>query len=395
MAAVDRQTKMIGAAVELDSEGPFRRARNRLLAAFAAIGIVGLVLSYVPDFWLPRRPETAHETILYYFAQNLGAPALCGRISWAAFQSNSRLFAGGGASFWRSECYERVAQIRDDASICWQVRPLVDLDPLSAGYSAVSCRRRTLAGYRAGIALPAEVLVRTFERLGYDIDEMGRDPGTPRAIRWQDVYRTLERDPAVLARTQQLLTHPDASLEPQHLSYLAHLAAIGTADPRWCAYIPAGQTIAQVAGPFRDWCYLTVASNSNDTRICDRMTPASQEATVLEAEAHGVRPEIAEQLGLHTECMRSVAHVGPRLHYGAELPLDEQNAQRLFGALGVVMPSAHDWPVADIARFYQGFLFSLWPAQRPDVDRDAARATLVARLLALPNTPERPHDGTR
>ena len=352
-------------------------------------GVAGLVLSYVPDFWLPRRTETPHETVLYYFAQNLGATELCGKISWAAYRRHSLLFAGGGASFWRSECYERVAQIRRDASICWLVRPLVDLDPLSAGYSALSCRRRTLAGYRSGIALPPGVLARTFERMGYDIDAMGREPGTPRAIRWEDTYRKLERDPAAVARAQALLKHADPAVEPQDVSYLAHLAAIGTSDPQWCAYVPAGQTIGAIDGPFRDWCYYTVAFDADDTRICERMTPAAQEAKVLAAEAHGVRPEIAEQVGLHSECVRSDRHLGPRLHYGPELPHDEQDAQRLFRALGVAKPSAHDWSANDIASFYQNFLFSLWPSHRPDAGRDAgrdaARATLVTRLTALPS----------
>ena len=367
--------------------GRFRRLRRALFASLALIGLAGLALSYVPEFWLPRRIETPRETILYYFAQNLGAPILCEKISWAAYRTHSLLFAGGGASFWRSECYEQVAEIRHDASICWRVRPLVDLDPLSAGYSAISCRRRTLAGFRSAIGLPAEVLVRTFQEMGYDIDQMGRMPGTPRAIRWQDVYRRLERDPEALARAARLLTQPSPALGPQDLSYLAHLAAIGAGDPKWCAYVPATQTIGQIVQPFRDWCYFSVAFNLNDTRICERMTPPSGESKVQAAITQGVRPEIAEQLGLHSECARSDKHVGPRLHYGPELPDDEPHAQRLLDALGIAMPSAHDWPVADAANFYQSFVFSLWPTKASDPVRDAARATLVARLVALPTEP--------
>ena len=360
-----------------------RRLKIWFLAGLAAFVIAGLVLTFVPEFWRGRHVETAHETMLYYFAQNLGEPALCDRISWASYRTYSVVFGGGGASFWRSDCYERVAQARHDPSICWKVRPLVDLDPLSSGYSAISCRRRTQAGYRSGIALPAGVLSRTFERLGYDIDRMGRDAGTPRAIHWEDVYRQLERDPAVLARAQRLLAHPDASLDAVDLRYLAHLAAIGAGDPAWCGYVPAGLALGQVVGPFRDWCYFTVAFDLNDVRICDRLTPAAEEEKVRAAEAHGVRREIAEQMGLHAECVRSAQHVGPRLHYAPELPPDERRAQRLFGALAVAMPSAHDWPPADVAAFYQRFVFSLWPSPVPDAGRDAARATLVARLLAL------------
>jgi hypothetical protein len=387
MAALNVDAGANGAVGEQRLLGRSRRLKTWLLAGLAFIGLAGLVASYVPDFWARRHPETAHETILYYFAQNLGEPALCERIAWASHRSYSVLFGGGGASFWRSDCYEQVAQARHDEWICWKVRPLVDLDPLSAGYSALSCRRRTQAGYRSGIGLPGDVLIRTFERLGYDVDEMGREAGTPRAIRWQEVYRRLEREPAALARAQQLLAHVDPSLQAEDLSYLTHLAAIGTADPKWCALIPAGEVVGQVAAPFRDWCYFTVAFDLNDTRICERMTPAAQEDKVRAAEAHGVRREIAEQMGLHAECVRSDRHLGPRLHYAPELPPDEQTARRLFSALDVAMPSAHDWPAADIAAFYQNFLFSLWPAQSPDAARDTARATLVARLLRLPSEP--------
>lgn len=358
-----------------------------LLAALAIGGIAAFALSYVPDFWRKRHTETEYETVLYYFAQNLGEPALCERISWTAYRSYNLVFGGGGASFWRSDCYEQVAELRHDASICWQVRPLVDLDPLSSGYSAVACRRRTRAGYSSGIALPDDVLIRTFERLGYGVETMGRQAGTPPAIRWQDVYRRLEKDPTAVARAQQLVAQPDGSLPAQDRSYLAHLAAIGTGDPKWCGYIPAAQAIGHVAGPFRDWCFFTLAFDANDSRICARMTPAAAEAKVLDAEAHGVRREIAEQLGLHAECLRSERHIGPRLHYAAELPPDEQTATRLLDTLHVVMPSARDWPAAELATFYRNFLFSLRPAQLRDASRSDAHATLVARLLALRSEP--------
>jgi hypothetical protein len=97
-----------------------------------------------------------------------------------------------------------------------------------------------------------------------------------------------------------------------------------------------------------------------------------------------VRPEIAEQMGLHAECTRIAKSLEPRLHYGPEVPNDDQQTQRLFTALGVVMPSAHDWLPNAIAAYYQQFLFALWPGDLPDPIRDAAGAKLVRRLLALP-----------
>jgi len=114
------------------------------------------------------------------------------------------------------------------------------------------------------------------------------------------------------------------------------------------------------------------------------MTPAAAETTVLAAKAAGVRPKIAEQMGLHAECARIAKRLGPRLHYGPEVPSDDQQTQRLFTALGVVMPSAHNWSPNAIAAYYQQFLFALWPGDSPDPIRDAARAKLVRRLLTLP-----------
>ena len=361
-----------------------RTRRNWLLAGVVVIVLIGIGVSHAPGFAADRRAPTQHETLLYVFAQNVGETALCDRISWSAYESYSVMFGGGGASYYRSDCYERVAQARHDISICWQVRPLIDVDPLSAGYSALSCRRRTKSGSIIASGLPDELLLRSFERLGYDIDQLQLEGVTPPAIRLRDVYLVLERDAAVLARAGRLLADPAASLRADDKSYLAQLAAVGTANADWCGYIPAEQRLGQVAVPFRDWCFYTVAYDTQDLRVCERMTPAGAETKVLEAKAAGVRPEIAEQLGLHSQCSGSGKQLGPRAHYGPEVPADDAQTQRLLAALGVVVPLARDWPPSQRAAFFQQFLFALSPSDQPDPRRDAARAKLVGRLLALP-----------
>jgi hypothetical protein len=73
------------------------------------------------------------------------------------------------------------------------------------------------------------------------------------------VYLGLERDAAVVARAQQLLEHPTPSLRADDRNYLAQLAAVATANPDFCAHIPANQRVNQVAAPLRDWCFYTVA----------------------------------------------------------------------------------------------------------------------------------------
>jgi hypothetical protein len=361
-----------------------RKWKTWLGGAAAVLGVLVLCVSYTPGWSVGRRAPTEYETVLYYFAQDIGETVLCDQISWAAYQSYSVLFGGGGSSRWRSDCYEQVAEARHDSSICWNVRPLVDLDPLSSGHSALSCRRNTESGYRSGIALPNDLLIRTFERMGYDIDRMRVEGVMEPAIRMQDVYRSLERNSDALAGARQVLTHADPALGSDDRSLVAHLVAIGTSDPDWCGYIPAGQFVGPVTtAPFRDWCYFTVAVDSQDIRICDRMTPAAKETKVLEAKAAGVRPEIAEQLGLHTECVRSKNSIGPRPHYGPQEPGDDEQTLRIFTALGIAMPSAHDWPAASVAIYYQQFVFALWPSPAANPARDRARADLVRRLIAL------------
>jgi hypothetical protein len=355
-----------------------------LLAGIASVAVIGIGLSYAPGFPAVRRAPTEHETVLYYFAQNVGEATLCDAIPWSAYRSYSVLFGGGGASFWRSDCYEAVAQARHDAWICLHVRPLIDIDPLSSGYSALSCRRNVKSGGSSVIGLSDDVFLRTFEQMGYDVDQLHLEGVTPPAIRLLDVYLRLERDVTVLARAQRLLTDAAASLRADDKSYLAQLAAVGTANPDLCTYIPAEQRLGQIEAPFRDWCFYTVAYDTQDVRVCERITPAPMEAKVLAAKAAGVRPEIAEQLGLHVECTRSGKHLGARLHYGPEVPGDDAQTQRLFAALGVVVPSARDWPASEKAAFFQQFVFALWPSDRPDPRRDAARAKLVGKLLALP-----------
>lgn len=120
------------------------------------------------------------------------------------------------------------------------------------------------------------------------------------------------------------------------ISLVPRLAAVATANPDICAHIPANQRVNQVAAPLRDWCFYTVAFYTQDIRVCDRMTLSAAEATVLAVKAAGVRPEIAEQMGLHAECARIAKRLGPRLHYGPEVPSDDHQTQRLFTVLGVV-----------------------------------------------------------
>jgi hypothetical protein len=331
-----------------------------------------------------RRPPTQREEILYYFVQNIGEPSLCDHVSWSAYRTYSALFGGGGSSYWRSDCYEQAAEQRHDAAQCWKVRPLVDFGVISAGYSALSCRRRTMAQYHSGIGLADDVLVGTFEQMGYDIDQMPVEGVFEPAIKLRDVYWSLSRLPSAVARAEQQLTLKSPAIAPDDLNYVADLVAIATSDPKWCAYISVDKTLSQQDALFRDWCYFSVAENTHDARICDRMTPAAMDPKAIAAKSHGVRPEIAEQLSLHGQCDKIKPATGGamQMSYSAELPSDPQQIRRLIAALGVTMPSAHQWSANQKAIYFQNFVFSLWPDQH-DRAHDAARSELVHRLLSI------------
>jgi len=363
-----------------------RVPKSWLLVAAGACVASALFLIWAPYF-RSHRPPSESDRIFNYFAENLGEPALCEKISWAAFQRYSVLFAGGGASFARSDCYESVAIKKKDPAVCWRVRPLIDVNPLSDGYSALSCRRHVMQGGGSSVSIAPETLIRAFKSLGYDADELPREGVIGPAIRPEDVYRRLADESGIVARVEQALSRPDAALAVADKNYLAHLGAMSSGDARWCERIPVSATVATEVIPFRDWCYLTVAYNTMDARLCAHMTPAAAEAAVIRAKSHGVRPEIAEQLSARAQCARIDHWLGPRPHYGPEVPKDAAQIKRLIAATGMPMPRARDLPPYEIAAYYSRFLDVLQADLPDDPRRAAARAKLIARINALAEMP--------
>ena len=352
--------------------------------AVAVLAVVLFEMTYVPGLE-SHRPPTESETVFSFFAESLGEPKLCDKISWAAFQSYSVLFGGGGASYARSDCYESVAIRNRDPAVCWNVRPLVDVDPFSAGYSAAACRRRVAEGGRRYVSLGWDTEIRAFEVLGYDVDQLYLEGVIEPAIRPIDVYRGLEHSAGVVDRVQRALL--GASLSSDDKNLLAHLGAVVTEDATWCERIPAGDMVVTEQIPFRDWCYLTLAYNTRDAKVCARMAPAASEAKVIEAKASGMRADIAEQLSAHANCMRIGNWQGSPPHYGPEEPQDAAQIRRLVAALGYEWPRATGWPPYQIAEYYSRFLDALHPDQPADSRHAAARAKLIARIGARSQLP--------
>ena len=357
-----------------------------LAGAGGLIVAVLILLTWAPYFG-SLRPPTESEMVFAYFAESIGEAALCEKISRAAFERYNVFFAGGGASFTRSDCYENVAIRNHNPAVCWKVRPLVDVNPVSAGYSAFSCVRRVAQDGRHFVSLFPETEIRAFAALGYDVDQLYLEGVIEPAIKPADVYRGLQRESGIVDRVQQTLARKSATLSGDDTSFLVHFAAATSGDARWCERIPERQTLATEAIPFRDWCYLTVAFNTPDARICERMSPAASEAVVIEAKAAGVRPDIAEQLSARAQCARIDKWLGPLPRYGPEVPQDPLQIQRLIAALGYEMPHARDWPPYQIAAYYSRFLDALQADLPGDPRRAAARTKLIERVIALAGVP--------
>src|ERR1700719_3909225 len=101
--------------------------RRPLLMAAAIAAFVCFALSYSPGRFVHSRQATQRENILYFFAEQTGEPVLCDQISWRVYAHYSLMFAGGGGSYMRSDCYERTAEARQQPSVCWKGK----FDPLS------------------------------------------------------------------------------------------------------------------------------------------------------------------------------------------------------------------------------------------------------------------------
>ena len=95
-----------------------------------------------------------------------------------------------------------------------------------------------------------------------------------------------------------------------------------------------------------------------------------------------MRPDIAEQFSARAQCARIKQWLGPRPHYGPEVPSDPEQIRRLVLALGLDMPRARDWPAYEIAGYYERFLDALQADRPGDWQHQAARTKLISRIDA-------------
>jgi hypothetical protein len=368
------------------SKHAFRRG---LLAFLLLVAAGASFLRASPGTLRLARAATPRESAFFYFAEHLGATELCEQISWSVYQSYSVMFAGGGGSYMRSDCFERAAELRHDLSICWKVRPLVDLSFVFPGYSAMSCRRRVKAGEHSATAIPHRQLVEMFERMGYDIDDMPTLTVFPPAVQARDEWIRLERNSTALAKARALVSSNAASggaetAESNDIDYLADLVAHAGGDARICEQVRPDTIVMDGGWRLRDWCEFTVASNQGDVRLCQLLPPPESERATIDSITRGMRPEIARQLSMRGKCEHQASTITPQRppRYGATVPPDDGQIRRIVTLLGQPFQSARAWSVDEQAAYFQNVLFALEP-RYSDAIHEAARTEFVRRLLAL------------
>ncbi len=343
-----------------------------------------------------RHPDK-YDGFVRYVAQQLAEPGLCERIPWTVTESGG---FGYGPSYERSKCYETIAGNTKNPQICAQVRRLGPVKPQIEQTSPESCTKRAKEGFNSGMAIPQGDLVGFFNQMGYDPDTIQLEGITPPLVAVKDIYRQLPdryglairsaaaggprevlepgsvNQTELVKRVENVIGGPDAPLRAQtgdvvNAAYLADLAAMISKDSRWCFKIPAGLPLATERGGFRNWCVFTVARESKDIALCERIPVPSDGSDV--------------RMSLHAECKREISSTIPsNTHYGPEVPAEDDRVRTLLVLLKVDIPHARDLPPDRIYEGYDRFLQEL--AGGKAAKHLAARRSFIERVEALKDT---------
>jgi hypothetical protein len=157
---------------------------------FAAAGVAAWAsgVRSRPDELRGMRPATRGEEFYRYIAQELAAPELCRKISWAARVPGGFFTA---PSYVRSECYAFIAGRTKSASPCWGVRRLGAFRPLDKQTSMWTCLREARQGKNAGMAVSSADLTDFFARMQYNPDSLHLEGVTPPNVVIRDEYLRL------------------------------------------------------------------------------------------------------------------------------------------------------------------------------------------------------------
>ncbi|MGA7858678.1 MAG: hypothetical protein WCA11_12155 [Terracidiphilus sp.] len=378
---------------------PFHQIVMRQWRFAAAIVLLAGARGFggVPDQPEGMRPPDKYDELFRYIAQELAEPALCEKIPWTVAESGGW---GYGPSYERSECYETIAGNTKNPQICAQIRRLGPAKPQIEQTSPESCMKRAKEGFNSGMAIPQADLVGFFNQIGYDPDTIQLEGITPPLVVVKDIYRQLP-DRYGLAIRSAAAGGPHEVLEPGSVNqaelvkrieyviggpgepvsapagdvvnaaYLADLAAMVGKDSRWCFKIAAELSLATERGGFRNWCVFTVAKETKDIGLCERIPTPSDGSDV--------------RLSLHAECKREISSTIPSwTHYGPEVPTDDDRVRALLGLLKVDIPRAKDLAPDRIYEGYNRFLYEL--SRGKDAKHVAARKRFIERVEALRDT---------
>jgi hypothetical protein len=306
-----------------------------------------------------------------YVAQQLGEPDLCDKIPWSV-ESSGGFFTQ--PSYERSECYDFIAGRTRNPWLCWQVKRLGAVSVLSTQTSMWTCLDHAVHGWNGGIGIAPADLLRFFAQMGYDPDRLHLEGITPPLVSVKDIYRQLLTRPDVVTRIEQATGAADTALnvspgDVMNAAYLADMAALVTKDSRWCFRIPEELPLASEPSKFRDWCLFTLATNTRSAELCRRI-PVGASRT-------DPRMSLREQCGFQVKSPHPT-----NLHYGPEVPDDDDRARALMTTLNFQIPRARDLPPERIYAAYDQFLDEL--NHGTDQPHMTARRRFVDRVRRLP-----------
>jgi hypothetical protein len=325
-----------------------------------------------PDQIRGMRPGNKYENFARYIAQELAEPDLCEKISWTA------ILPGGffeEPSYERSECYEFIAGNTKNPWLCWRVKRYGAFSLLSHQTSMWSCLDHAIHGWNGGIGINPDELTGFFTEMGYDPDTLHLEGVTPPIVSVKDIYRQLPRKPDIVAQIEKVIGTPgnssiSSASDLQDAPYLDHIAALVTKDSRWCFQIPEDLPVATEPHRFRDWCLMTLASNTKDANLCRRIQ---------------IPPETRDaRLSLQANCLFQVNSPYPsNTVYAPEVPVGDDQIRRIIIRLNYEIPRARDLPPEEIYQAYSRFLDEL--EHSADPVHVAARQRFLDRVYRLPN----------
>ncbi len=376
---------------------PIRMSRFCVVAAaFLLIGATvetGAVASPPDQPQGIRRPDK-YDEFFRYTAQQLAEPALCEKIPWTVILDGGW---GYGPSYERSACYDTIAGNSKNPLICSQIRRLGPVNPTIEQTSTETCLKHTKEGFQSGMAISQGDLIEFFNQMGYDPDTIQLEGITPAIVQVKEIYSQLTDRFGIAIRTQAA-GGPHEVLEPGtvnqtelvkrienaiggpgetanakitdmvNVAYLADMAAMVSKDSQWCFRIQPYLPLATERGGFRSWCLFTLAKETKDDALCERI-PVPEDRT-------DARPS------LHAECHRLINSTIPTsAHYGPEAPVDDDRIRVLLGLLRVDIPRARDLPPDRIYAAYDRFLDEL--SHGKEARHLAARQRFIERVERL------------